>query len=107
VLDEVIELFPSQYIHVGGDEASKEHWKRCPKCQARIKGEGLKDEAELQSYLIRRIEQYLHSKGRELIGWDEILEGGLDDSAVVMAWRGRGDRDRGCPTGVSGDYDAR
>ncbi len=90
VLDEVIELFPSKYIHVGGDEASKEHWKRCPKCQARIKGEGLKDEAGLQSYLIRRIEQYLYSKGRELIGWDEILEGGLDNSAVVMAWRGEG-----------------
>lgn len=88
VLTEVIDIFPSEYIHVGGDEASKEHWKACPKCQARIQREGLKDEAELQSYLIRRIEQFLHSKGRKLIGWDEILEGGLDKSAVVMAWRG-------------------
>lgn len=88
VLSEVIEIFPSQYIHIGGDEASKEHWEKCPKCQARIKKEGLKNEAELQSYLIRRVEKFLHSKGRKLIGWDEILEGGLDKSAVVMAWRG-------------------
>ena len=88
VLEEVIDIFPSEYIHVGGDEASKEHWEKCPKCQSRIKEEGLKDEAELQSYLIRRIEKFLHSKERKLIGWDEILEGGLDASAVVMAWRG-------------------
>lgn len=88
VLSEVIDIFPSEYIHIGGDEASKEHWKVCPKCQARIKQEGLKNEAELQSYLIRRVEKFLHSKGRKLIGWDEILEGGLDKSAVVMAWRG-------------------
>lgn len=87
VLSEVIAIFPSEYIHIGGDEASKEHWQKCPKCQARIKKEGLKDEAELQSYLIRRIEKFLHSKGRKLIGWDEIMEGGLDKSAVVMAWR--------------------
>lgn len=88
VLSEVIDIFPSEYIHIGGDEASKEHWKVCPKCQERIKNEGLKDEAELQSYLVRRIEKFLHSKGRILVGWDEILEGGLDKSAVVMAWRG-------------------
>lgn len=88
VLAEVIEIFPSEYIHVGGDEAEKRHWQQCPKCQARIKNEGLKNEAELQSYLIRRIEKFLHSNGRKLVGWDEILEGGLDKSAVVMAWRG-------------------
>ncbi len=87
VLQEIIDIFPSTFIHIGGDEASKEHWKNCPKCQARIQKEGLKNEAELQSYLIRRIEKFLHSKGRELIGWDEILEGGLDKSAVVMTWR--------------------
>ncbi|NLX41510.1 MAG: family 20 glycosylhydrolase [Bacteroidales bacterium] len=87
VLDEIMNIFPSKYIHIGGDEAGKEHWKKCPKCQERIKNENLKDEAELQSYLIRRIEKYLHSKGRELIGWDEILEGGLEKSAIVMNWR--------------------
>ncbi len=87
VLSEIIDIFPSTHIHIGGDEASKEHWKKCRKCQERIKNEGLKDEAELQSYLIRRIEQYLHSKGRMLIGWDEILEGGLEKSAIVMNWR--------------------
>ncbi len=87
VLDEIIDIFPSDYIHIGGDEASKEHWKKCPKCRKRIKKENLKDEAELQSYLIRRIEKYLHSKGRKLIGWDEILEGGLEKSAIVMNWR--------------------
>lgn len=88
VLSEVVDIFPSKYIHIGGDEADKKHWKECPKCQARIKDEGLKDEAELQSYLVRRIEKFLHSKDRILVGWDEILEGGLDKSAVVMAWRG-------------------
>ncbi|HQA76545.1 MAG TPA: family 20 glycosylhydrolase [Salinivirgaceae bacterium] len=87
VLSEIIDVFPSAHIHIGGDEASKEHWEKCRKCQERIKNEGLKDEAELQSYLIRRIEKYLHSKGRKLIGWDEILEGGLEKSAIVMNWR--------------------
>lgn len=87
ILDEILDIFPSAYIHIGGDEASKEHWKKCPQCQERIKNENLKDEAELQSYLIKRIETYLHSKGRELIGWDEILEGGLEKSAIVMNWR--------------------
>jgi hexosaminidase len=88
VLDEVLPLFPSQYIHVGGDEAPKTNWKRCPRCQARIKELGLKDEHGLQSYLIQRMEKYLNSKGRTLIGWDEILEGGLAPNAWVMSWRG-------------------
>lgn len=88
VLDEVLPLFPSRYIHVGGDEAPKDHWKKCPNCQARIKKENLKDEHELQSYFIQRMEKYLNNKGRILIGWDEILEGGLAPNAVVMSWRG-------------------
>ncbi len=88
VLTEVIDIFPSELIHVGGDEASREHWKKCPKCQARLKTEGLKDEAELQSYLITRIEKFLNSKGRRLLGWDEILDGGLAPDATVMSWRG-------------------
>ena len=77
MLDEVIRLFPSRYIHIGGDEASRRHWKACPKCQKRMKEEGLKDESELQSYMIARIEKYLNDKGREIIGWDEILDGGM------------------------------
>ena len=88
VLDEVFTLFPSPYIHVGGDECPKTSWHACPKCQARMKAEGLKNEAELQSYFTRRMEGYLHSKGRRLIGWDEILEGGLPPRAAVMSWRG-------------------
>ena len=88
VLTEVIGLFPSQYIHVGGDEADKTNWKKCPKCQARIKAEGLKDEKELQSYFIKRIEKFIVSKNRKMIGWDEILEGGLAPEATVMSWRG-------------------
>jgi hexosaminidase len=81
-------LFPCKYIHVGGDECPKTHWQRCPFCQKRIKDEHLKDEHQLQSYFIQRIEKYLNSKGRTLIGWDEILEGGLAPKAVVMSWRG-------------------
>jgi hexosaminidase len=88
VLDEVIALFPSKYIHIGGDEAPKSKWKACKICQQRIKDEGLKDEHELQSYFISRIEKYLNSKGRQIIGWDEILEGGLAPNATVMSWRG-------------------
>ncbi len=88
VIDEVAELFPGPYIHIGGDEAKKTNWQACPKCQARIKAEGLKDEHELQSYFIKRIEKYINSKGKRLIGWDEILEGGLAPSATVMSWRG-------------------
>lgn len=88
VLDEVLPLFPSKYIHIGGDEAPKDHWKICPACQARIKKEGLKDEHELQSYFIKRIEKYVNAKGRTIIGWDEILEGGLAPNSIVMSWRG-------------------
>lgn len=88
VLAEVMELFPGQFIHVGGDEADKKEWKACPKCRARIKQEGLKDETELQSYFIKRIERFITSHGRRLIGWDEILEGGLAPEATVMSWRG-------------------
>jgi hexosaminidase len=88
VLDEVIALFPFQYIHIGGDECPKDRWKQCERCQARIKNEGLKDEHELQSYFIKRIEKYLLSRKRRLIGWDEILEGGLAPNATVQWWRG-------------------
>ncbi len=88
VLDEVIELFPGQYLHIGGDEATKTRWENCPKCQKRIKNESLKNEHELQSYFIKRVEKYLISKGKRLIGWDEILEGGLAPEATVMSWRG-------------------
>jgi hexosaminidase len=88
VLTEIMDIFPSTYIHIGGDEAPKVRWKACPKCQSRIKAEGLKDEAELQSYFIKRIEKFLISKNRQLIGWDEILEGDLAPEATVMAWRG-------------------
>ena len=88
VLDEVMALFPSKYIHIGGDESPKVRWEKCPKCQARIKQEGLKDEHALQSYFIQRMEKYLNSKGRQIIGWDEILEGGLAPNATVMSWRG-------------------
>jgi hexosaminidase len=88
VLHEVIDLFPSQYIHIGGDEAQKKHWEECPICQQRIIEESLKDTHELQSWFIRRIEKYLNSKGRKLIGWDEIMEGGLSSTSSVMYWRG-------------------
>ena len=88
VLDEICEIFPSEYIHIGGDEAKKDRWKVCPACQQRIKDEGLKDESELQSYFIKRIESYLNTKGRKIIGWDEILEGGVSRTATVMSWRG-------------------
>ncbi len=88
VLSEVMELFPSKYIHIGGDECPKTRWKKCPDCQVRIKTEGLKDENELQSYFIKRIEKFVVSKGRRIIGWDEILEGGLAPEATVMSWRG-------------------
>lgn len=88
VFDEVLPLFPSKYIHVGGDESPKTHWEKCPNCQRRMKEQGLKDEHELQSYFIQRIEKYLNAKGRTIIGWDEILEGGLAPNAIVMSWRG-------------------
>jgi hexosaminidase len=88
VLTEVIDIFPSKYIHIGGDEASKANWKECPKCQERMKREGLKDWNELQSYFIRRMEKFLNAHGRTLVGWDEILDGGVAPNAVVMSWRG-------------------
>ncbi len=88
VLDEVLPLFPGQYVHIGGDECPKDRWKTCPKCQARMKALGLKDEHELQSYFIQRMEKFLNSKGKKIIGWDEILEGGLAPDATVMSWRG-------------------
>jgi hexosaminidase len=88
VLSEVIDVFPSKYIHVGGDEVDKTNWKKCPKCQTRLRQEGLKDENQLQSYFIRRIEEFLNSRHRTLVGWDEILEGGVAPNAVVMSWRG-------------------
>ena len=88
VLDEVLELFPSEFIHIGGDEAPKTRWKACPACQERMRAEGLEDEEALQSYFIRRVEKYLNARGRRLIGWDEILEGGLAPNATVMSWRG-------------------
>jgi hexosaminidase len=88
VLTEVIDMFPSEYIHIGGDEVPKDRWNECPKCRARIRQEGLKDANELESYFIQRVEKFLNSKGRKLIGWDEILEGGLAKNAAVMSWRG-------------------
>ena len=88
VLDEVMALFPSKYIHVGGDESPKDAWKRSAFCQQLIKEKGLKDEHELQSYFIQRMEKYINKNGRTLIGWDEILEGGLAPNAIVMSWRG-------------------
>jgi len=88
VLTEVMELFPSEMIHIGGDECPKEAWKKCAKCQARKNAHGLKDEHELQSYFIQRIEKFVNSKGRKIIGWDEILEGGLAPNAAVMSWQG-------------------
>ena len=88
ILSEVIDLFPSEYIHIGGDEAGKRDWHSCPDCQRRMQEEGLADVEELQSYLVRRIERFINAHGRKLIGWDEILEGGLSPNATVMSWRG-------------------
>lgn len=88
VLTEVMELFPSEYIHIGGDEAGKSAWKTCPKCQKRMKDENLANVDELQSYLIHRIEKFLNAHGRHLLGWDEILQGGMAPNATVMSWRG-------------------
>lgn len=88
VLKEVMELFPSPYIHIGGDEAAHEAWRKCVKCQRRMKENQLKDEDELQSFLIHRIAAFLNDNGKKLIGWDEILEGGVAPKAIVMSWRG-------------------
>jgi hexosaminidase len=88
ILTEVIALFPSKYIHIGGDEATKTEWEKCPDCRKRIRTEGLKNVEELQSYFIKRMERFINSKGKILLGWDEILEGGLPEAATVMSWRG-------------------
>ncbi|MEM7299080.1 MAG: family 20 glycosylhydrolase, partial [Bacteroidota bacterium] len=88
VLSEIMALFPSEYIHIGGDEVPKFRWEHCEKCQKRMIEEGLHDEHELQSYFIGRIGKFLHSKGKKMIGWDEILEGGLPEGAIVQSWRG-------------------
>ena len=88
VIKEVMQIFPSQYIHVGGDEVEKFRWEECPKCQARMKAEHLKDTHDLQSYFIKRMEKFLLANNKKLLGWDEILEGGLAPSATVMSWRG-------------------
>lgn len=88
VIDEVVSLFPSEYVHIGGDEVSKTQWQACKHCQQRIVDEKLKDEEELQAYFIRRMSYYLASKGKKMIGWDEILQGGLPENATVMSWRG-------------------
>lgn len=94
VLSEVIELFPSRYIHIGGDECPKDRWKKCPLCQARIRKLGLKTDKEhtaeerLQSYFMTRVEKFLNENDRQIIGWDEILEGGAAPNATVMSWRG-------------------
>ena len=101
VIDEIIPLFPSKYIHIGGDECPKTRWKQCPRCQKRIKDNSLKDEYELQSYFIQRMEKYINNKGKTIIGWDEILEGGLAPNAVVMSWRGE---EGGITAAKSGHY---
>lgn len=88
VLDEVAELFPYEYIHIGGDEAVNDNWKKCPKCQKRIKDFELRNEAELQSWMIRNVEKHLATHGKKIVGWDEILEGGVSENATVMSWRG-------------------
>ena len=88
VLDEICGIFPSKYIHIGGDEAPRTRWEDCPDCQKRMKEEGLKTEDQLQSYLLKRIEKYLNGKGRSIIGWDEILKGGVTSTATVMSWQG-------------------
>ena len=88
VLDEVIALFPAPYVHIGGDEVPKDQWQACASCQQRIRDEGLKDEHELQSWFVKRIQRYLAGKGKTLMGWDEILEGGADQNAIIEVWRG-------------------
>ena len=88
VLGEVAEVFPSKYIHIGGDESPRDRWKQCPKCQAKMRELGLTREAELQTYINKELEAYMQKKGRDLIGWDETLEGGLSEKAIVMSWRG-------------------
>ena len=100
VLSEVISLFPSKYIHLGGDEAPRNRWKECPHCQKRIKEEGLKDENELQSYFMHRVEKFLAERGRKIIGWEEIIYGGINKSATIMLWN---DRNRAKATSLGND----
>jgi hexosaminidase len=90
ILTEYCEIFPGEYIHIGGDEVDKHFWEKCPKCRKRMADEKLKNVEELQSYFIKRVEKILKAKGKKLIGWDEILEGGLAPEATVMSWRGMG-----------------
>lgn len=90
VLEEVISLFPTKYIHIGGDEATHTEWEKCPKCKETMQKNGLKNAHELQSFFIKRINKFLQSKNKQLIGWDEIVEGGLPENAIVMVWRGNG-----------------
>ncbi len=90
VLEEVMQIFPSHFIHIGGDEVPTFNWKNCPRCQARMQAEGLRDERALQAYFVRRIQRFLESRGRELLGWDEILDGGADSTAVVEVWQNMG-----------------
>ena len=99
VLDEVIDLFPSKYIHIGGDEVHKENWERCPFCQKRMEENGLKSSKELQSYFIKRMERFLASRGKDLLGWDEILEGGLAPNVVVVSWQGEDGGIAACKNG--------
>lgn len=95
-----MELFPSHYIHIGGDECPKKAWKKCAHCQHLMKREGLPDEEALQSWFIHRIEQFVNSKGRDIIGWDEILEGGLAPNATVMSWRGEKEASKRLTNGI-------
>jgi hexosaminidase len=90
VIDEVIDLFPSHYIHIGGDECPRDSWKTCPKCQARIKSEGLSNEGALQSYLVSRMGKYIQAKGRQIVAWDETLDEDTTTSAYIMSWHGDG-----------------
>lgn len=89
VIDEVIELFPYEYVHIGGDEAFKDNWKVCPKCQAKIKALGLHNEEELQGWMVSEMEKHVNAKGKKIIGWDEILDGGVSSTATVQSWRGK------------------
>ena len=88
VLDEICEIFPGEYIHIGGDECPRDRWKECPDCQRRMKEEGLTEVGQFQGYQLKRVEKYLNAKGRHIIGWDEILESGATPTATVMSWRG-------------------
>lgn len=92
ILDEVMALFPSKYIHLGGDEANKYHWERCPLCQSKMKEENISDEEHLQSYFMQRISQYVQSNGKEVMGWDEITNGEIPDGAIIFGWEAKGQK---------------